>query len=443
MEMGALRASVRMRSVAALSALFFFGSAWAASVSYTYDELGRLKSASYGAGVYTNYGLDATGNRTVVTSGTDSIAPTAPSGVTAVATSSTKVTIAWTASSDSGGSGLTGYQIFRGGILVGTSTSPAFVDASTLGTTAYSYTIKAVDAAGNVSAASAAATVTTPDTLAPSVPTALSLTTATSTTVTLSWGASTDTGGSGLAGYRVYRNGVQIGTTTGLTLTDSTVTGWVTYGYTVAAYDNAGNVSVPSGILSVKVPDTIAPTVPTGLTPTAANANEVDLTWTASTDNGSGVAGYKVYRGGTLLASVAGGPGYIDYALAGGAIVTYTVSAQDNAGNSSAQSTAASVTTPAGVPPAPIETISPAPIAYGGNFTVSWTSYPGVSTFQLYQATGTGTFTLNYSGSALYKVFSGKPTGDYSYYVLACNASGCSVQSETLTVTSCPTSGCP
>ena len=168
----------------------------------------------------------------------------------------------------------------------------------------------------------------------------------------------------------------------------------------------------------------------------------MDLTWAASTDTGSGVAGYKVYRGGTLLASVTGGPGYIDYALAGGATVTYTVSAQDNAGNSSAQSTSASVTTPAGVPPAPIETISPLPIAYGGNFTVSWTGYPGVTTYQLYQAAA-GSFTLNYSGSALYKAFSGKPTGDYSYYVLACNASGCSAQSETLTVTSCPTSGCP
>lgn len=442
MEMGALRARIRLHSGAAFLVMLCCGSARAGSVNYTYDELGRMKSASYGAGVYTNYGLDATGNRTVVTSGTDTTAPAVPSGVTAVASSSTKVTIAWTASADSGGSGLTGYQIFRGGILVGTSTSPSFADTTTLGTTAYSYTVKAVDAAGSVSAASTAAAVTTPDTLAPSVPTALSLTTATSTAVTLAWGASTDTGGSGLAGYRLYRNGVQIGTTAALTLTDSTVTGWATYAYTVAAYDNAGNVSVQSGILSVKVPDTIAPTIPTGLTPTAANANEVDLTWAASTDTGSGVAGYKVYRGGTLLASVTGGPGYIDYALAGGATVTYTVSAQDNAGNSSAQSTSASVTTPAGVPPAPIETISPLPIAYGGNFTVSWTGYPGVTTYQLYQAAA-GSFTLNYSGSALYKAFSGKPTGDYSYYVLACNASGCSAQSETLTVTSCPTSGCP
>lgn len=426
----------------------FFGAlvalpAFAGNISYTYDELGRLKSASYGNGVYTNYGLDAAGNRTVVTSGTDTVAPSVPTSPVATANSSNQVTVTWLASTDSGGSGLVGYQIFRGGTQIGSSTGLTFIDASTLGTTTYAYTVKAYDAAGNVSAASTVANVTTPDTIAPSVPAGLAVTTATSTAVSLSWGASTDTGGSGLAGYHIYRNGVQIGTTSGLTYTDSSVTGWVTYAYTVSAYDNAGNVSVPSGALSIKVPDTIPPSVPSGVVATAANANEVDITWPAATDTGSGIAGYRVYRSGTLISTTPAGPGYVDYAVAGGTALSYTIAAIDNAGNVSAQSTAASVTTPPGVPPAPIISISAATIVYPGTYSVSWSAIAGTSSYKLYQSINLGTFSLNYSGTALMQTFSNKLANEYDYYVQSCNASGCSVASQTVTVTVCPSSGCP
>jgi hypothetical protein len=64
-----------------------------------------------------------------------------------------------------------------------------------------------------------------------------------SSRIDLSWNATTDTGGSGLAGYYVYRTSVQMG---GTTLTSYSSTGLAAntqYFYTVAAYDNAGNVS--------------------------------------------------------------------------------------------------------------------------------------------------------------------------------------------------------
>ena len=81
------------------------------------------------------------------------------------------------------------------------------------------------------------------DSTPPSVPGTLSFTQS-GTTINLSWGASTDTGGSGLAGYDIYRNGtlatsVGAGTTTWADTQPTTAT----VSYFVRARDNAGNQS--------------------------------------------------------------------------------------------------------------------------------------------------------------------------------------------------------
>lgn len=99
-------------------------------------------------------------------SSADTTAPTVPSGVTATATGENRVQISWTASSDPAGlgqlvSGVTGYQIFRSGVLVTTETSTAYLDTGLAQNTLYSYQIAAVDAAGNVSAKSASIGATT------------------------------------------------------------------------------------------------------------------------------------------------------------------------------------------------------------------------------------------------------------------------------------------
>ena len=69
----------------------------------------------------------------------------------------------------------------------------------------------------------------------------------------MSWAAATDD--VGVTGYRVLRDGVQVGTTTtALTFTDSAVTSGRTYAYTVTASDAAGNVSPPSNSAVVTTP---------------------------------------------------------------------------------------------------------------------------------------------------------------------------------------------
>jgi chitodextrinase len=89
---------------------------------------------------------------------TDTTAPTAPTNVNGTATANS-VALTWTAATDN--VGVTGYRILRNGTQVGTSTTTSFTDTGLAASTAYSYTVTAVDAAGNVSAPSAAKSVTT------------------------------------------------------------------------------------------------------------------------------------------------------------------------------------------------------------------------------------------------------------------------------------------
>jgi uncharacterized repeat protein (TIGR03806 family) len=95
---------------------------------------------------------------------TDTTAPTTPTGVTAVAQSSSSILVSWTAATDVG-TGVAGYRVFRDGgtTVVGTVTTTNFTDTNLSAGTQYSYTLVAFDGAtpANVSAASAAVSVST------------------------------------------------------------------------------------------------------------------------------------------------------------------------------------------------------------------------------------------------------------------------------------------
>lgn len=92
-------------------------------------------------------------------SGGDTIPPSAPSGLNSPAQTSASVDLQWQASTDN--VGVTGYHVYRGGIKVGTVTNTQFTDTGLSASTTYQYTVKAVDAAANESAASNSVSVTT------------------------------------------------------------------------------------------------------------------------------------------------------------------------------------------------------------------------------------------------------------------------------------------
>jgi fibronectin type 3 domain-containing protein len=189
--------------------------------------------------------------------------------------------------------------------------------------------------------------ITTPDTTPPTAPTGLTATfNATTNTIDLSWTAATDN--VGVTGYRIFRDGGLIPTTTpinGTTFSDAGQTG--THSYAVSAVDAAGNESALSNTASATVVegggDVTPPTAPAGLT---ANANlatkTIELSWTASTDDVA-VTGYRVFRDNatTPIATVTGTT-FNDSGLLGTHV--YTVAAIDAAGNQSAMSNSATAT---------------------------------------------------------------------------------------------------
>ncbi len=114
------------------------------------------------------------------------------------------------------------------------------------------------------------------------------------------------------------------------------------YLWTCLGSDGGANASCS---LPIPPADTQAPTVPTNLIATAVSSSQINLAWTASTDNVA-VTGYKIYRGEVQVGTSATNS-YSDTGLSPSTTYSYTVSAYDAAGNNSAQSVAANATTQA------------------------------------------------------------------------------------------------
>jgi chitodextrinase/regulation of enolase protein 1 (concanavalin A-like superfamily) len=187
----------------------------------------------------------------------DRTPPSVPPNLRVTGTTGSTVALAWSPSVDSGGAGLAGYRIFRNGSIVPieTTTNSSYTDTGRTPNTLYSYTVVAFDNATPPNESDPAGPVTgtttgTPptDMTPPSVPQSLQVTGTTTETVSLSWQTSNDTGGSGLAGYRVYRQGttMPIGTPSDTTFTDTARAAATAYSYRVSAIDNAGNESAQS-----------------------------------------------------------------------------------------------------------------------------------------------------------------------------------------------------
>lgn len=90
---------------------------------------------------------------------------------------------------------------------------------------------------------------TSTDTTAPSIPASLASSNVTSTSATVSWAASTDN--VGVTGYKIFKNGTQVGTSTTTSYSLTGLTASTTYSITVQAYDAAGNSSASSTALSL------------------------------------------------------------------------------------------------------------------------------------------------------------------------------------------------
>jgi chitodextrinase len=139
--------------------------------------------------------------------------------------------------------------VYRDGTLIGSVTTPAFLDTTVAPATSYTYVVTALGDGGQESAGSVSATCTTPqppDVTAPSQPPALTGRAVSSTQVDLSWAPSSDD--RGVTGYRIYRNDVLAATSTALTFSDTGRTAFSSYKYAITAVDAAGNESTAVSI---------------------------------------------------------------------------------------------------------------------------------------------------------------------------------------------------
>lgn len=178
----------------------------------------------------------------------DTIKPTTPQNLTVSGSTPTSVSLRWDASTDN--VGISGYQVryTAAGVSKTLHVKTTSCTLSNLTTgTAYSCSVAAVDVSNNVSDWSAAVSVTPqskPDTTKPSIPQNLTVTHVTSTTITLSWSAST--GNNGIAGYQVRFTTAGVSKTVSVTSTCCTLSQLTTgtlYNCCVAAVDTSQKVS--------------------------------------------------------------------------------------------------------------------------------------------------------------------------------------------------------
>ncbi|MFJ2267793.1 fibronectin type III domain-containing protein [Streptomyces sp. NPDC087849] len=247
----------------------------------------------------------------------DTRKPTAPGHVTAQASSATSVHVMWEQASDN--KAVTGYEVYREGEKVRTvPAAKVMIDVDGLtASTAYTFTVRARDAAGNLSGPSAAATVTTPaptptDHEPPTRPVKLRGTADGSRAANLSWGGSTDD--VGVTSYDIYQEGSRIHSVPG-TRTTAHLTGLrpgTVYTFTVRARDAADTSSPDSNALDLttaSAPGAPASTAPTDLRITnrvQGKEYAVDLDW-KQPETGGEIPAYQLFMDGRLTTTIVWG----------------------------------------------------------------------------------------------------------------------------------------
>jgi uncharacterized repeat protein (TIGR02543 family) len=256
------------------------------------------------------------------------------------------VVLSWQPSSDD--VGVVAYELYYGSYYLGAFTDTSLALIGFKAGTPYTFTVKARDAAGNVSLASNQVAVLigiTQDTAPPSAPTNVAATNVTSSAVSLRWTASTDN--VGVVVYQIYVGATLSGTVTAPTATVSGLQPSTSYLVTVTASDATGNVSPASSALAVTTAakvDSTPPSAPTGLVASSVTSSSVTLTWNPSTDD-VGVTGYDVsiYGLDSILAAITTSCTWTG--LQPGTQYSLVVRAKDAAGNVSASSAPLTVTT--------------------------------------------------------------------------------------------------
>jgi chitodextrinase len=306
--------------------------------------LGREKPVSFrnmGLAVGAILLVVAFGASTAGAARRDRTPPTTPTNLRITATTDTTISLAWNPSTDN--SGNFSYRVREIGINDFTVAVPQTRTTTTFTRLwperTYSYTVWAVDAAGNRSGDSNTVTYTVPADVTPPAPAPqLSVTPFRPARAGFSWTQSVDNVSQ--VHYTLYANGIPQASLFDYTqhalfyLTPST-----TYDFQVIARDVFGNVVVGNTV-TITMPsstDTEPPTAPTNLTG-AEITNEVHMTWTESTDNTDPQSEilYEFYLNGVMHpADILFGSSGLVYCREASGVTTVVARAVDTSGNRS------------------------------------------------------------------------------------------------------------
>jgi chitodextrinase len=161
--------------------------------------------------------------------------------------------------------------------------------------------------------------------------------------VSFSWTAPASNGGSAVAGYNVYRNDVYIGATASTSYSDTGLSNNTAYNYKVSAYNSYKTSSTTTNVSATTLN---VPGAPTSFT-ASAGIGTSSLSWAAPTSNGgSAVTGYTLYRGATQIYTGTA-TSFSDTGLSLNTAYSYTVTATNAIGTGTAA--AASTTTLGGL----------------------------------------------------------------------------------------------
>ncbi|WP_405079196.1 fibronectin type III domain-containing protein [Paenibacillus chitinolyticus] len=368
------------------------------SVSPNYTVTGLTYGETY---TFTVIAKDLAGNVSVpsesLTAATlpDTEPPSPPGQLAETDKTGTTIGITWTEAEDN--AGVTAYEIYSGSVLLGVSTTNKFTIGPLAYGLTYTVTVRARDAAGNVSLPSPSIVVKTlDDREPPAAPKNVVKTGLTPTRISLRWDASTDSGGNPV--YSIFYGQKLLQTTT-LTRTTVYLEEYMlpgsSYTIRVAAHYFGGAMSEPTP-LTVTIPlDTIAPSTPTGLmTIQETTETTVHLFWPPAPDN-YGVAGYYIYDDGKMISYLAmpassfDTPGsYFIEGLVPGSSHSFTIQAKDHSGNVSGISAPLQIVTlPDMTPPSKPAEVAGS-VTADSAFRITWTASAdnvGVAGYEIYE----------------------------------------------------------
>ena len=279
--------------------------------TYTHENLTPDTTLHYQVSAINEAGAGPGSNTATATTKREGQVPDPPTSLTATTDGATAIDLEWTEPTDTGSSAITGYKIevstdagsnWNDLVSNTTSTATEYKHSGLQAGDTRHYRVFAINTTGPSEPSNVANATTTTTTTAPDPPTGLTATAQGEDQIDLSWTAPSNDGGSPITGYRIEMSDdgttgwTELEANTGsaaTTYSDNTVTAGTTRHYRVFAI-NAVGTGNPSNVDDATTEGSL-PGRPTGLTATTQGTSQIDLAWTAPTDDGgTAISGYQI-----------------------------------------------------------------------------------------------------------------------------------------------------